>query len=233
MKRALLCVSAFALWTGARGFDEAHAQETTPPPSRPAQGAVRLHMRVLGKERGRISIREADGSFTPLCDPPCIAEVTGGSELRITYDGVKDQPHTFMVSEDAGAEIDLDVSPPSSGPKIAGIAMMAAGGGIVLMATFIAALGRVGTALSGENDSSTGDAIGYVGAGLGIATAFTGVVVLSGRSLEPRVFSAPHREGDVYGRMQTSFGDLASAKPRDPTTAVPSPRTPLGYSFTF
>jgi len=158
--------------------------------------------------------------------------VPAGSELRITYDGNNDEPHAFKVPDDAGAQLDLDVSPPSIGPKIAGIALIAGGGGFVLLGAVAAALGGVSAALSGESDTSTADTIGYVCAGLGVAAMFSGVVVLSSRSLEPRVVGSPHHE--VYGRMQTSLGDLASASRRDPTTkTTPTPATPLTFTAAF
>jgi len=213
-----------------------------------AGGTVRIHLRALrDKDTARLYIRAADG-FTLVCAAPCTADIPQNSELRTTLNNNDEEPHTFTVPSDAGPEVDLEVKPASLAPVIGGIILMGSGGVFVLTGLLFVALGDVtdsnsdGISSSSYSSSSyqksQSDELkttGYVCIVLGAAAAVGGLIWLTTRSHEPRINEAPHRSHQraVYGRAETVFGDMALAKPRDPTTAIGPAVTPFSYSFSF
>jgi hypothetical protein len=183
-----------------------------------------LALRTLkNKGTARLYIHRADGSYTLVCASPCTADLPGNSELRVTL--------------------------ANKGPLIGSIVLLGSGGVFMLTGlAFIALSDFAHSGLSGTTSASrdrdlasTYKTTGFVMLGLGAAAAVAGFVWLLSRSHEPQVIDAPYREREpgVYGRRETLLGDVALAKPRDPTSldASPTPSlppfTPLQYGFSF
>jgi hypothetical protein len=250
MKRHhLAAVTALTIAVTAARAEDAAAQEApgTPvaPPAAtaPIAAAVRVHVRTFkNKGTARLYIHRTDGSYTLVCASPCTADVPGNSELRVTLANNDDEPHTFVLPADLGSEVDLEVRPASLGPLIGSIVTMGVGGAFVLSGLLFIALsdvhyGSVGNTTSTQRDiSTTYKTTGYVMIGLGAAAAIAGFVWFLSRSHEPQVFDSPYQQPQVYGRRETLLGDVALAKPRDPTSVItdaPLPFTPLHYGFSF
>ncbi|MBX3191897.1 MAG: hypothetical protein KF819_33205 [Labilithrix sp.] len=200
----------------------------------PAQGSVRMHFRMFrSKGYGRIYVLRSDGSSGLVCRTPCTADVPVGAQMRATV-GENDEPHFFAVPADMGQEIDVEIRGPSVGALVGGIVMLGTGGALLLS-------GAILVALAGDTRNSIIDTeslyrtTGYVCIGIGAGVAIGGLVLLLTRSTEPRVEADPHRQGGdrYYGREETMLSDVAAAKPRDPSTAIPpAPVAPvLNFSF--
>jgi hypothetical protein len=215
----------------------------------PAVQPVRVHLRTLkNKHTARLYVHRADGTYTLVCASPCTADLPGRSELRVTLGDNDEDPHTFALPPDAGAEVDLEVRPASVGPLIGSIVLLGSGGAFVLSGLLFIALsdvaggsinGSTSTSSTNKDIASTYKTTGYVMIGIGAAAAIAGLVWFVSRSHEPQVTEWPHRGSDDYGaagRRDTLLGDLALAKPRDPTSAmdlVAAPVLPLHYSLSF
>jgi hypothetical protein len=244
MKRhSLAALTAFAFSCAALASTASDASAQQAPAAPAPAASVRVHLRTFkNKSTARMYIRRPDGSYTLVCASPCTADITGNSELRVTLANNDEEPHSFALPSDLGPEVDLEVRPASVGPFIGSIVLLGTGGAFVLSGLVFIALADVagtssgsGYSYSGANRdlSTTYKTTGYVMIGIGAAAAVAGFVWLLTRSHEPQVRDAPHREADVYGRGETLLGDVAVAKPRDPSLLVPAPSTPLQYGFSF
>ncbi|HSO34121.1 MAG TPA: hypothetical protein VLT33_16415 [Labilithrix sp.] len=247
MKRAL--ASALVLLSVALTAGTAAAQEAAPQAAAPQEAAppgpaavvvatastapvVRVHFRSYrGKQHARVYAHRPDDSWATVCDLPCTVDSPVGTELRITIGNYEEEPHSFIVPGDVGPEMDVEVKPASVGPVVGGIVMMGTGGVFVLVGLVAIAIANAERSLRGADDLQT---VGIVVTGIGAATAAGGLLWLLNRSHEPRTTEKPHRPGSrVYGRNETLLGDVAAARPRDPTSSVPAPLAPLRLGFTF
>jgi hypothetical protein len=193
---------------------------------------VRIHFRTYhGKQHARVYAHRADDSWAVVCDAPCTIDSPVGTELRITIGNYEEEPHTFVVPGDVGPEMDLEIKPASIAPLVGGIVMMGTGGAVAFVGLIAIAIANAEHSLRGADDLQT---VGIVVTGVGVATAAGGLLWLVNRSHEPRTNEKPHRPGSrVYGRNETLLGDVAAARPRDLTSAVPAAVAPLRLGFTF
>lgn len=253
MKRhALATVTALTVSLAAA---DVSAQQPPPPagpatpaaPAAPAAAPVRVHVRTFKKKgKARLYIRHTDGSYALVCAAPCTADVPGNSELRVSVGNNDDESHAFVLPSDLGSEVDLEVRPASAGPLVGSIVLIGSGGVFVVTGLLFVALSdfaagsisssSASTSSNHESVSRTYKTTGYVMIGIGAAAAIAGFVWLTSRSHEPQVTEWPHEEPNVYSRRDTLLGDVALAKPRDPTSAaetLPAPLLPLHYGFSF
>jgi len=109
--------------------------------------------------------------------------------------------------------------------------MMGTGGAVAILGLLCIAVASSASNVRGADDLQTA---GIVITGIGAVSAGAGLLWLSTRSHEPRITEKQHRPGSrVYGRNETLLGDVASARPRDPASAIAAPATPLRLGFTF
>lgn len=215
------------------------AEQAAAPPTPVGIPMVRIHVRSY-RDHGtaRVYVHRTDGTYTLACTAPCTYDVPANAEMRATFSGKEDDSHSFIVPGDKGPEVDIEVRPPSAGPLVGSIVLMAAGGSFLLSGLLFVALadvsgtGRAGVGGGTNVDSDDWRTIGFVMLGVGAAAAAGGLVWLATRSKEPRVIDFPHANM-TYGRTETVLGDVALGKPRDATTLVPAPSTPLRLGFTF
>jgi hypothetical protein len=207
----------------------------SPSPTAPVS-SVRLNVRGCRRgavasraddKRTRVYLLGIDNSCALLCaEIPCTVDVPAGSELRATL-GDR-EPLTFSVPSDASHEIDIVVGPPQGGERAdLGVALTVIGS----VGFHLAALVVWFSSWGGRDDVATE---GGVVMGIGGVALVSGIVLLATRSKEPRVVVEPTRRAhETYGRKETAFGDVASAKPHDSGTSAPAPFTPLTYGFMF
>ena len=226
MKLSLAVLGAVSTLAALLVPATAHAAPPSPlfAPAR----TVRVHVRTPNNDdTARVAIRRSDGTYDFVCrtPPACVADVPPGSELRITLNRDGTERSTFMVPDDPGGEVDLEVLPAPSWPLAVGIPMIVIGGVTGLLG-FVTSSGLWG---SGGNPS-----VGVPIATGGAAVATGGILWLALRSQEPRVMVDP-RPGapESYGRNDTLVGDVGSAKSREASPPVPAPFTPLSYDFPF
>jgi hypothetical protein len=131
-----------------------------------------------------------------------------------------------------GQEVDIEVKGPSVGALVGGIVMLGSGGALMLSGLVLIAISDTRSGFIKYDDYSTA---GYVCIGIGAGVAIGGLILMLTRSHEPRVEGDPHRPGAnyYYGREATFVADTASAKPRDPTTAIPPPAVAPILNFAF
>jgi hypothetical protein len=215
-------------------------------PARAVGSAVRVHLHTpKNKGTAHLWIRRADG-FASVCASPCTADIPVNSELRVTLGNNVDEPHEFVMTGDLGSEVDVEVKGPSIGPLIGSIVLMGVGGAFVLSGLLFVALSDLSNSTSSStytrDVASTYKTTGYVCIGLGAAAAVGGLVWLLTRSHEPQVKGEsyrgepqpqPQRAPDTYSRGETLLGDVAVAKPREPSLVMPPPVLPLQLGFTF
>jgi hypothetical protein len=232
MKRALASALTLLAITLAAGDGAAQEAQDVPAASAPAPaaaGLVRVHLRGYKSTAvARVYSHRPDDSWAMVCRTPCTVDAAPGTELRITLGSYEDEPHSFIVPSDAGPEVDVEVKPASVGPLVGGIVMMGGGGAFVLTGLLFLALADLGSSRNNDSVETTG----FVLVGLGGASAAGGLVWLLSRSHEPRTYDRPTRRPS-WGRSETLLGDVAASRPRDPTTSVPAPFTPLRFGFTF
>lgn len=242
MKAHYLAGLASLTLTLAAGTAAADTPSQPPTPT-PSGGSVRVHLRALrDKDVARLYIRRGEG-YEMVCASPCTSDIPANSELRTTLNNNDEEPHTFTVPTDAGAEVEIEVKPASIAPVVGGIILMSSGGVFVLTGLLFVALGDATESTSSSSSySSSGysrnqsdelKTTGYVCIGLGAAAAVAGLIWLTTRSHEPRVVEKARRPRQAYGRAETLLGDTALAKPRDPTMVVAPAVMPLNLSFTF
>ena len=241
MKRAGTLALALAAITLRSASASAQVEPTAPPDAAPSTqevrptvagppaSTVRLHLRSYRDKIGaRVFSRRPDDSWIMVCATPCTVDVAAGTELRLTMGSYEDEPHSYIVPGDQGSEVNVEVKPASVGPLVGGIVMMGAGGAFAVVGLLMLSVAEIGRGASGDGFKTAG----YVVLGIGAVSAVGGLLWLLNRSHEPRTYDSPTRR-QVYGRAETLLGDVATLRPRDPSTSVPPPATPLRYGFTF
>ncbi len=237
MKRAItraLVVASIMLSAGTAAAQETPS-ELPPASAAPAPApanTVRLHFRTYkDRQHARVYAHRADDSWTAVCDVPCTIDSPVGTELRMTIGSYEDEPHTFIVPGDVGPEMDVEIRPASIGPLVGGIVMMGTGAATAIVGLLCIAIANAASNTYGADDLQT---FGIVVTAIGAVSAAGGLLWLTTRSHEPRTTEKQHRPGSrVYGRSETLLGDIASARLRDPASAIGTPATPLRLGFTF
>lgn len=208
----------------------------------PAPGRVRVHLRTLREKKAHVArlYIKNDGKYSVVCVSPCTSELPVNSELRVTFDDVEDEPHTFVLGPEVGSDVEIEVRPASKAPVIGGAVMMGSGGLLALFGLYYLAQAADEPKDDGfltVNREEVYRKVGYIFLGLGAATSVTGLIWFLTKDNEPRITKTPLEapRPQAYNRLTTVLGDAAFAKPRDATSVlgVSAPVTPLGWSVAF
>lgn len=145
---------------------------------------VRVHFSTPGNkiEAKLWARRGAEAEYAFVCAAPCKADIPGGTPLRATITGHEDEPYDFVLSNDAGREIEIVARRGGRGALAGGIVMTSIGG-------LTALVGLVLTAISFADirDEQAIRTAGLVTLGIGAGLTAGGVTMIVGRTYEPVV----------------------------------------------
>lgn len=179
------------------------------------------------KGRARVYVRTVQGAHAFLCASPCTADLPPGAELRTTLGDEDEEAHEFTVPIDYGPDVDVEIKPASKGGLVGGIIMTSLGGLFALIGALLTGVSTAAPSSSGRSALATAGVVCLViGAGLGIP----GILLITGRSREPRVRTDPHRGGRDYSREDTLLMDVTA---QQAPAAIPVAIMPLRLGFSF
>lgn len=163
----------------------------------------------------------------------CAADVPAGAELRVTL-ADSTQAHVFVVPDEPGSEIGLEVLPPK--PEAIGvgasIAVVAVGGGAAVVGALGVAWWGSGGLLQ-DSSAATASTVVLVG---GVVLALVGVGLLlstTDGSGEPRVRTEPARRPATSEWRDDAFVRVIAAARPGNLSAVPPPPAPFVFGVAF
>lgn len=178
---------------------------------------VRVHFSTPGNkiEAKLWAKRGADADYSFVCAAPCKADIPGGTPLRATITDHEDEPYDFVLTNDAGREIEIVARRGGRGALAGGIVMTSIGGLTALVGVIVTALS---IALDGPNfDTQAARTVGLVCLGIGAGLTVGGIAMITGRTYEPVVKQTP-RENSRWANVDV---------PLPPVT------TPFSLTVTF
>lgn len=185
----------------------AQAVPVQAPPAQP----VRVHFYTPGnKAQARLFVRRSESEWAFVCAAPCKADLWPASQLRAVLGDHDDEPYDFVLSNDMGREIEIEARRGGRGALAGGIVMTSLGGLTFIVGAVLAALS---TSSVVGNQSALRTA-GIVCMGLGGGTTAGGIVLITGRTWEPRIKQMPY-------------------EPSRFTSLAPAPATPFSLTLSF
>lgn len=216
MRRRIVCMTLVGLASIIAGAREASAEERIAAPVR-----VRVHLQ-RAKDAADVLV-ERHGAWTLACRAPCTFDGVPGEQVRITMEGLIEEPLVFTVPAGGATEHDIEVRRRGDGLFVGGL--VAFGAGAMSLALGMAIIRGAGKEdLFGEGNR----AVASVAMVLGAASAVTGVVLVVRRSTTP--FVAP-KEPLPTTRAQ-ALDELASTRAFG-VGALRAPSAPPQVGFTL
>lgn len=179
-------------------------------PAQPAQQPVRVHFFTPGnKTEARLFVRKSDSEWALVCAAPCKADLWPGSQLRAVLGDHDDEPYDFVLANGIGGEVEIEARRGGRGALAGGIVMTSLGGLALIVGIVLTAVSTVST----TNGSSLRTA-GIISLGLGAGATAGGVLMITGRTWEPRIKQMPYEPSRFAG-------------------IVPAPSTPFSLTLSF
>lgn len=176
----------------------------------PAQ-PVAVHFHTPGnKTEARLFVRKSESEWALVCAAPCKTSLWPGSQLRAVLGDHDDEPYDFVLANGTGGEVDIEARRGGRGALAGGIVMTSLGGLTFIVGVVLAAI----STSSFVNNPSSVRTAGIVCMGVGGATTAGGIVLITGRTWEPRIKQMPY-------------------EPSRFATLAPAPATPFSLTLSF
>lgn len=176
----------------------------------PAQ-PVRVHFYTpANKTEARLFIRKSESEWALVCAAPCKADLWPGSQLRAVLGDHDDEPYDFVLSNGLGSDVEIEARRGGRGALAGGIVMTSLGGLTLIVGIVLTAV-STSSAVSSQSSLRTA---GVICMGLGGATTAGGIVMITGRTYEPRIKQMPY-------------------EPSRFASVVPAPATPFSLTLSF
>jgi hypothetical protein len=160
-------------------------------PARP----VRVNFTTPGnKLEARLFVRKSESEWALVCAAPCKADLWPGSQLRAVLGDHDDEPYDFVLSNGLGDEVNIEARRGGRGALAGGIVMTSLGGLALVVGIVLTAVSTLNT----YNQSSLRTA-GIISLGLGAGATAGGILMITGRTWEPRIKQMPYEPSRFAG----------------------------------
>ncbi len=156
---------------------------------------VRVNFTTPGnKLEARLFVRKSESEWALVCAAPCKADLWPGSQLRAVLGDHDDEPYDFVLSNGLGDEVNIEARRGGRGALAGGIVMTSLGGLALVVGIVLTAVSTLNT----FNQSSFRTA-GIISLGLGAGATAGGILMITGRTWEPRIKQMPYEPSRFAG----------------------------------